>query len=119
MGHRFGFAIAFALAVLGGCAEGRSRAPLAQQQDKESTMTQADPPGDQGAVRTLPFAHGRSFSSLDDYLAHLRDYAGPVGQPWYREIRPGVYQRVTTRVPPAADDIATREELMRRFGFTR
>lgn len=119
MGRWFGFPVALALAVLCGCAEGRSEAPLAQPQNKGSKMTQAEPPRDGDAVRELPFSHGRSFSSLDEYLAHLRDYAGPVGQPWYRQIRPGVYEEVSTRVPPGPADLVTREELMRRFGFTR
>lgn len=119
MGRWSGFPVALALAVLCGCAEGRSEAPLAPQQDKGSNMTQAEPPKDGDAVRELPFAHGRSFSSLDEYLAHLRDRAGPIGQPWYREIRPGVYELVTNRAPAGAPEVQTREELMRRFGFSR
>lgn len=45
----------------------------------------------------LPFAHGKNFASLDEYLAHLREYAGPVGQPWYRHMGPGRYEVVTTQ----------------------
>lgn len=73
--------------------------------------------GEQAAP--LPFAHGRSFASLDAYLAHLRDHAGPVGQPWYREIRPGLYERVTTLAPAGEPERVSRDALMRRFGFTR
>lgn len=119
MSHRSGFTTAFALAVLCGCAEGRGDAPLAQQQDREPNMTQSEPPEAGGARRDLPFAHGRSFATLDEYLAHLRDRAGPVGQPWYREIRPGVYELVTSLRPRGEPEIYTREELMGRFGFTR
>lgn len=72
-----------------------------------------------GARRNLPFAHGRGFATLDAYLAHLRQYAGPVGQPWWRQIRPGVYQHVTTMAPQGRPEIRTRAELMRQFGFTR
>ncbi|HST36399.1 MAG TPA: hypothetical protein VLK25_07200 [Allosphingosinicella sp.] len=36
----------------------------------------------------LPFAHGHSFATLDAYLAHLRDYAGPVGQPGIARFAP-------------------------------
>lgn len=72
-----------------------------------------------GGRRNLPFSHGHSFATLDDYLAHLRQYAGPVGQPWYRQIRPGVYERVTTQVPPGRPEVRTRAELMQQFGFTR
>ena len=118
MSHWPASGIAFALAVLCGCAEGQSEAPVAQQ-DRGSNMAQAEPPQDEGTVPNLPHSRGRSFSSLDAYLGHLQDRAGPVGQPWYRQIRPGVYEEVTTRVPPGPPVTATREELMERFGFTR
>jgi hypothetical protein len=66
----------------------------------------------------LPFAHGKSFRTLDEYLQHLERYAAPIDQPWWREIRPGVYEHVK-RMPGAERQIATREELMKRFGFSR
>src|SRR5687767_262557 len=66
-------------------------------------------------VANLPFAHGKTFRALDEYLAHLERYAGPIDQPWWREIRPGVYEHVK-RMPGAPRETATREELMRRFG---
>lgn len=69
--------------------------------------------------RPLPYAHGRTFATLDEYLAHLRQFAGPIGQPWYRETRPGFYERVTTRVPRGAPETYTRDQLMQKFGFTR
>ena len=70
-------------------------------------------------VRQLPFAHGRTFATLDEYLAHLRDRAGPVGQPWYRKVGTDTYELVTTRAPRGEPQIFTREQLMRRFGFSR
>jgi hypothetical protein len=76
-------------------------------------------PSDPKPINGLPFAQGRSFAALDDYLAHLRDRAGPVGQPWYREIGSGLYERVSTRVPAAAAERLTRTALMARYGFTR
>ena len=72
----------------------------------------ADSPAD------LPFGQGLSFAALDDYLAHL-ERRGATGVPWYREVRPGVYELVARRGPGAPARRATREELMRRFGFTR
>lgn len=69
-------------------------------------------------VANLPFSHGRSFKTLDDYLAHLERHAAPVDQPWWREVSPGVYEHVK-RLPGAPRETATREELMTRFGFTR
>lgn len=75
--------------------------------------------GGEAPARQLPFAHGRTFATLDEYLAHLRDRAGPIDQPWYREVRPGVYERVTSRRRSGAPEMVTRAELMRRYGFTR
>jgi len=69
-------------------------------------------------VRDLPYARGRTFATLDEYLAHLRAN-GAIDLPWYREIRPGVYELQTSRMPRGEPEIYTREELMRRFGFTR
>jgi hypothetical protein len=72
-----------------------------------------------GGVQGLPSSFGRSFATLDEYLEHLRRYAGPVDQPWYREVRPGVYEYVTSMRPAPATKTYTRAELMREFGFTR
>ena len=70
------------------------------------------------AVAGLPFSHGKSFRTLDEYLAHLERHAAPIDQPWWRQISPGVYEHVK-RMPGAPRETATREELMKRFGFTR
>ena len=87
--------------------------PVAAQQ-KETVAVQR-PAGD--GVANLPYARGKTFRTLDEYLAHL-EAQGAVDLPWWREIRPGVYERVTS-TRPAQPEVATREELMRRFGFTR
>ena len=68
-------------------------------------------------IANLPYARGKTFRTLDEYLAHL-ETQGAIDLPWWREIRPGVYERVTS-MPEARREVATREELMRRFGFTR
>lgn len=104
--------------LAGACSGPSAGAASPLKQDEESANMVNREPGE-NTVRRLPFAHGRGFATLDDYLAHLRDRAGPVGQPWYRELRPGVYELVTSRVPAGAPQIHTREELMRRFGFSR
>lgn len=70
-----------------------------------------------GEVANLPFARGKTFATLDDYLTHLQAQ-GAIDLPWWREIRPGVYQRVTN-MPEAEPEVATRADLMRRFGFRR
>jgi hypothetical protein len=69
-------------------------------------------------VANLPFAMGKKFATLDAYLAHLECFAGPIDKPWWREIRPGVYEHATTATN-AKPEIATRSELMKRFGFSR
>lgn len=69
--------------------------------------------------RALPYSHGRTFATLDEYLAHLRLRAGPIGQPWYREVRRGVFERVTTVVPPPPRRTYSRAQLMAMFGFKR
>lgn len=81
----------------------------------DSSQGAATPAG--GAVAGLPFSHGKSFRTLDEYLDHLKRYAAPIDQPWWREIRPGVYEHVK-RMPGAPRETATRAELMQRFGFT-
>lgn len=72
-------------------------------------------------ARQLPHAGGRTFATLDAYLAYLRDYAGPTDRPWYREVRPGLFRLETgnlrTGEPGAPPRLFTREELERRFGF--
>lgn len=80
----------------------------------------ADPkprPG-HAAVAALPFSMGRRFTALDDYLTHLRCRAAPIDLPWWREIRPGVYEHVK-RLPGGKREVATRADLMKRFGFSR
>jgi len=80
--------------------------------EEAKMATPADEP-----VANLPYARGRSFTTLDEYLAHLKSL-GAIDLPWWREIRPGVYERVTS-IRGAPREVATREELMRRFGFSR
>ena len=87
--------------------------PAAAQQKETSGVRQ---PASEG-VANLPYARGKTFRTLDEYLAHL-EALGAVDLPWWREIRPGVYERVTS-MPEARREVATREELLRRFGFTR
>lgn len=72
--------------------------------------------------RPLPFAHGNTFDSLDEYLLYLERYNGPIDMPYWRPIAPGRYEHVTTiRTLDGAQarEVATREDLMERFGFHR
>lgn len=63
-------------------------------------------------------AVSKRFATLDAYLAHLKQ-RGALDMPWWREVQPGVYERVTTFRPADGQkpERATRAELMRRFGF--
>jgi len=115
MRKRRAIGLSLGLAGLCACSAENAGAAAPRGEAKEPKMSQSGA----GGERQLPFAHGRTFASLDEYLAHLRDRAGPIGQPWYREVRPGVYERVTNRVPPPAPRTYTREELLARFGFSR
>lgn len=69
-------------------------------------------------VANLPFAMGKSFVTLDNYLDYLECFAQPIDKPWWKQVRPGVYEHVTTATN-AKPEVATRAELMKRFGFTR
>lgn len=110
--------LALVLALAGACSEPRAGAVSPGSSERDSDMDQAESGGG-SAPQALPFAHGRTFASLDEYLEHLRLRAGPIGQPWYREIRPGVYEQVTTMRPAGEPETVTRAELMERYGFTR
>jgi hypothetical protein len=63
------------------------------------------------------------FTSLDEYLAHLQRTQGPVDGPWYRQVRPGVYELQTGNlhldVPGGEKQTFTREELAQQFGFSK
>ena len=69
-----------------------------------------------GESGELPYSRGHSFSSLDEYLEYLEEYNGPIDLPYWRKVKPGLYESVSSR-PEAQPTRATRAELMRRFGF--
>lgn len=91
--------------------------PLTSVAAEPHKETAAAPTRSGDAIADLPYARGKTFRTLDEYLAHL-EAQGAVGLPWWRETSPGVYERVTNK-RPAEREVATRAELMRRFGFTR
>ncbi|HPE33017.1 MAG TPA: hypothetical protein PLV61_17610 [Parvularculaceae bacterium] len=88
---------------------------MATDETPDAETTASADNGD--CVSQLPFARGKTFCTLDEYLDHL-EALGAVDLPWWREISPGVYEHVK-RMPEAEREIATREELMERFGFKR
>ena len=91
----------------------------AQPQMARANLNKAKQPCDSArGVAKLPYAHGHRFCSLDEYLGHLERRAAPIDQPWWRQVRPGVYEHVK-RMPGAKREVATRAELMKRFGFSK
>jgi len=101
-----------------GCADRSADAADGAKRNREAPRMEQEADGTDG-VRNLPSSFGRSFATLDEYLEHLRNYAGPIDQPWYRQVRPGVYEVVTSMRPAPAPKTYTRDELMREFGFKR
>jgi hypothetical protein len=70
--------------------------------------------------QTLPYARGNNFRSLNEYLSYLQRYNAPLDLPYWRLIAPDRYEWVTTIKslnPDKTRQIATREELMERYGF--
>jgi hypothetical protein len=106
-----------AAALTAGCSQRTESAVPQPGRDKENMMTNEAASG--APVANLPSSFGRNFATLDEYLAHLERYAGPVGRAWYRKVGPDAYELVTTVVPRPQLRIYTREELMRQYGFTR
>ena len=113
MRKKFAAVLIFAL---WGCVPAETAEMSAQETGgREAVETRI---GAEEALADLPYARGRSFESLRAYLAYLEQYNGPIDLPWWRELRPGVYQQVI-RMTDAEPETATREELMQRFGFAR
>lgn len=94
-----------------------SPAPAARSALSNAMEAGMEQGGGARGVANLPYARGRTFHTLDAYLAHL-ERQGAIDLPWWRQVEPGVYERVT-RMPGRRPERATRAELMRRFGFTR
>ncbi len=66
-------------------------------------------------VAGLPYSHGKTFATLNEYLAHLQTLSA-IDLPYWRQVRPGVYEQVI-RMPGAVPETATREELMKKYCF--
>lgn len=110
--HRL--AIPLALASSAACSEAPPARVATLGAEAEETAIVQDQSGP--AVSGLTFSQGRSLTSLDEYLAFLRK-RGAHNVPWYREVRPGVYELVSRRGPGAPPQTFTRDELARKFGF--
>jgi hypothetical protein len=90
---------------------------------QQSASTTTDNQADRGKNLNEQTPINQQFRSLDDYLAHLERTQGPVDGPWYKEVRPGIYELQTGNLhldgPGAEKRTFTREELEREFGFAK
>jgi hypothetical protein len=72
-------------------------------------------------MTNAPLPINQRFRSLDEYLAFLEKTQGPVDGPWYRQVRPGVYELQTGNLRPLGHEapkrVFTRDELEKKFGF--
>jgi hypothetical protein len=69
------------------------------------------------------------FRSLDEYLAFLERTQAPVDGPWYRQIRPNLFELVSGNMrvvgslgeeqPQQQRHLFTREELEKKYGFAK
>lgn len=108
--------IAAAPVVLAACGVPQSNVANSGQVAQSSSATE----GNHVTDANLPI--NQRFHNLDDYLAWLQQTAAPVDRPWYKEIRPGVYELQTAGnlhldVPSPDPRVFTRDELERKFGF--
>lgn len=72
------------------------------------------------AIAGLPYARGRSFRTLGEYLLYLEQYNGTIGLPWWRAIGPDRFEFVTSmRSSSQKREVATRTDLEKRFGFVK
>lgn len=88
---------------------------VTDSQEETVTVSQQKCSKTPEGVAGLPYAHGKVFATLDEYLAHLKQLSA-IDLPYWREISPGVYQKVV-RMPEAEPQTATREELLKEYCF--
>jgi hypothetical protein len=69
-------------------------------------------------VAGLPYARGKAFGTLDDYLAHLRQ-GGVMDLPWYEPQPDGRYRLIAGPASALNPQYFTREELLHKYGFTQ
>jgi hypothetical protein len=74
-------------------------------------------------VTNAQLSISQRFRNLDEYLAWLEKTQAPVDGPWYKQIRPGVYELQTGNFRPLGSEpekrVFTRAELEKKFGFSR
>jgi hypothetical protein len=99
--------------------------PNAGQKTAANAQASAAKPGKNVTNEQLPI--NQRFNSLDEYLTHLERTQGPIDKPWYKEVGPGIYELQTGNLrilgtdgeEPQVKRTFTRDELERKFGFSR
>ena len=99
--------------------------PNAGQKTAANAQASAGKPGKNVTNEQLPI--NQRFNSLDEYLTHLERTQGPIDKPWYKEVGPGIYELQTGNLrilgtdgeEPQVKRTFTRDELERKFGFSR
>lgn len=104
--------------MLAGGGGAVSKPPIVLDVRESAPVKRQAPAAAEGAsVAGLPYARGKRFGTLDAYLSHLESNAA-LDLPWWRQVRPGLYEHVK-HMRGAAPEMATRAQLLKRFGFTR
>jgi hypothetical protein len=101
------------LLAIGAPADGQGKRTIKRPLHREGGMPNATDPTPR---RDLPFAMGKEFRCLDDYLAYLEPM-GAYDTPYWRLTKRGHYELISRRGPGQAPVTATRAELMKRYGF--
>jgi hypothetical protein len=99
--------------------------PNAGQKTAANAQASAAKPGKNVTNEQLPI--NQRFNSLDEYLTHLERTQGPIDKPWYKEVGSGIYELQTGNLrilgtdgeEPQVKRTFTRDELERKFGFSR
>lgn len=102
-----------ATAMLAALAAGQAEAA------REPPPMKPQAPGDPaapGQIAGLPFARGRTFARLDDYLDYRRTL-GAQDIPYYQPVAPDRYELITLRAAGDPPRYFTRAELLAKFGF--
>lgn len=111
-----------ALTLAGGLLAPACSASLRDPAPSDTDRQQAsDRVGNSVTNANIPI--NQRFRTLDEYLGYLEQTQGPVDGPWYKEISPGKYELQTGNlhldVPSGEKRIFTREELAKKFGFSK
>ena len=95
----------------------QSEPAITESKKENVTVSQKGCSKTQDGVVDLPYSFGKTFSTLDEYLAHLKQLAA-VDLPYWREVRPDVFEQVI-HMTGAKPETATRDELMERYCFNK